>query len=254
MNLHGDFLWYELMTPEPDASAQFYGSLFGWTVQPPVEAMGNYRIFGLPSADIGGFMPSPPSMVGAPPLWFGYVAVDDVDRSAAKAVELGGAQHVPPTDIPGVGRFAFLADPVGAMFYIMRGENGGTSRAYDPNAVGHCRWNELSSTDTAAAFDFYAALFGWTKGGSMPMGPMGDYQFLDQGGKTFGALMKAAPGTRPGWRQYFGVADIDLACQKITNAGGLVTDGPHEIPGGEYSAHARDPQGGSFALVGPRKA
>lgn len=253
MNAHGDFLWYELITPDPEASAKFYGPIFGWTARPPMSDVGGYRVFGLPSADIGGFMPAPAGMQGAPPAWFGYIAVEDVDRTAAKAVELGAAQHVPPTDIPGVGRFAFLADPGGAMFYVMRGASEGTSHAYDPNAVGHCRWNELTAHDPAAIWDFYAALFGWTKGGAMPMGPMGDYQFLDQGGKTFGALMKGAPGAQPGWRQYFGVADIDLACQKIANAGGAVLEGPHEIPGGEFSAHARDPQGGSFGLVGPRR-
>ena len=36
----------------------------------------------------------------------------------AKAQELGASVFVPPQDIPGVGRFAVLADPVGAAFAL----------------------------------------------------------------------------------------------------------------------------------------
>ena len=42
--------------------------------------------------------------------------------------------------------------------------------------------------------------------------------------------------------------------EKIKTGGGQVLDGPHEIPGGEYSLQARDPQGAAFGLVGPRAA
>jgi predicted enzyme related to lactoylglutathione lyase len=30
-NKHGDFIWYELMTSDPDGAAAFYGPLLGWT-------------------------------------------------------------------------------------------------------------------------------------------------------------------------------------------------------------------------------
>ena len=50
------------------------------------------------------------------------------------------------------------------------------------------------------------------------------------------------------------IADIDVAAAKITAGGGHILDGPHEIPGGEFSLQARDPQGAAFGLVGPRAA
>ena len=31
-NAHGEFIWYELMTPDPDASKIFYDSVVGWTI------------------------------------------------------------------------------------------------------------------------------------------------------------------------------------------------------------------------------
>jgi predicted enzyme related to lactoylglutathione lyase len=52
-----------------------------------------------------------------------YVTVADVDAAATRITELGGSVSVPPTDIPGIGRFAVVGDPTGAYFSIiaMRG-------------------------------------------------------------------------------------------------------------------------------------
>src|SRR5690606_33464994 len=110
--------------------------------------------------------------------------------TAARLQAAGARQFVPPTDIPGVGRFAMFADPQGVAFYIMRGTSEEGSAAFDQSARGHCNWNELLVPDPAAALAFYAAQFGWEKGGVMPMGEYGDYQFIDHGGRTIGATMK----------------------------------------------------------------
>ena len=42
------------------------------------------------------------------------------DPNAAKAKSLGGLVMVPPTDIPGMARFAVLADPQGAAFTVVK--------------------------------------------------------------------------------------------------------------------------------------
>ena len=31
-NPHGSFIWYELMTPDPDAAKRFYTKVVGWTI------------------------------------------------------------------------------------------------------------------------------------------------------------------------------------------------------------------------------
>jgi hypothetical protein len=64
-------------------------------------------------------MAIPESATGMPPTWGVYVTVDNVDASAKLAVDLGGKVMIPPTDIPDVGRFAFLQDPQGATFSII---------------------------------------------------------------------------------------------------------------------------------------
>jgi hypothetical protein len=55
------------------------------------------------------------------------------------------------------------------------------------------------------------------------------------------------------WTFYIGVGDIDRAGDATRAGGGTILQGPSEIPGGEYSLTAVDPQGAIFGLVGPRK-
>jgi len=255
-NRHGDFIWYELMTSDVEAAAGFYGAVLGWDCRSFDGAPGGYRLFGIAGVDIGGLMtiPAEAAAAGGRPGWLGYVGVDDVDATARAVLEAGGGQHVPPTDIPGVGRFAMLADPQGVPFYVMRGAMEGTSTAFDPQRDGHCHWNELSTTDPAAATAFYGTQFGWTKGDAMPMGEQGEYRFLQQHGATFGAVMRRMEGGPPPmWNFYFGVPDIDAAARTVAERGGAVHYGPAEVPGGFWIVVAGDPQGALFGAVGPRK-
>ena len=55
-----------------------------------------------------------------PAHWLPYFASVDVDATVKKAGSLGAQTFVPPMDIPGVGRFAVLADPQGASFAVIK--------------------------------------------------------------------------------------------------------------------------------------
>lgn len=254
-NRHGDFIWYELLTTDPDAAGAFYGSVMGWQVGDSGQSEMDYRQFAIDGTHVGGMMALPPgaTAMGMRPGWLGYIGVDDVDASVASIAAAGGAIHMPARDISGVGRFAMLADPQGIPFYVMRGSVEGTSSAFASNDVGHCSWNELATSDPAAALAFYRAQFGWEKGDAMPMGDMGDYQFIKQAGVTIGAMMQHQPlGPPPRWTFYFRVADIDAASERTRAAGGQILHGPAEVPGGDHIILGADPQGGMFALVGRR--
>lgn len=253
-NRHGDFIWYELMTSDADAAADFYAAVTGWRSR-GFDDTGGYRIFSSPDADVAGLLTitEEAAAAGMRPCWLGYVGVDDVDAVAKDIVATGGRQHVPPTDIPGVGRFAMLTDPQGAPFYVMRGAVEGTSSSFAQSKTGHCHWNELATSDQAAALDFYSRQFGWEKGDAMPMGEMGEYQFITHHGATLGAMMtRMAGGPPPAWTFYFGVADIDVATKAAIEGGATVHHGPVEVPGGAFIIVASDPQGATFGLVGPR--
>jgi hypothetical protein len=60
---------------------------------------------------------------GTPPHWNVYFNVEDVDAGATRLEELGGTTVAPAFDVPGVGRMAMVADPQGAMFWLMAAES-----------------------------------------------------------------------------------------------------------------------------------
>lgn len=115
----GFLCWNELGTNDPEKAGQFYSNVFGWTRQPfpgPIE----YTIFNNGDTGVGGMFKITPEMGPMPPHWLVYFAVDDCDAKVQKATELGANVMKPAEDIPGVGRFAILNDPQGAVFAIIK--------------------------------------------------------------------------------------------------------------------------------------
>lgn len=251
----GGHIWYELMTSNADAALEFYGSVVGWQPRPHSGGIPGYTMLSTGEAEIGGVMQLEPQMGLAGSVWVGYVHVADVDATARAMEQAGGAICVPCTDIPGgYGRFAMLRDPQGALLYIMRPGSEGASSAFAAK-VGHCQWNELVTTDPEAATAFYERIFGWQKGDVMPMGPLGNYQFLLNAGERFGAVMKRSRAGAPSlWRYYFGVDDIDRAARAITSGGGSLMGDPQPVPGGGFAVVATDPQGAEFGVAGQRRS
>ncbi|MGH7726646.1 MAG: VOC family protein [Candidatus Eiseniibacteriota bacterium] len=113
--------WVELMTHGVDKAKGFYTKLFPWTTDTmPMSTGGDYTLWKRGGEMAGGALEMPPQAGNAPPNWLPYFAVSDVDKSHAKAKELGGSEVVPPTDIPQTGRFSVLKDPQGAHFSIIK--------------------------------------------------------------------------------------------------------------------------------------
>ena len=191
-------------------------------------------------------------------MWAGYLEVDDVEESIQAVEQSGGRVLMGPTDVPDVGRLAYVADPQGASFYLIHTQFGQPSQSFahtDPR-VGHCAWNELAAADPEGALAFYAEAFGWIVSERMDMGPIGEYLMLKNGETRdfmFGAVMKK-PDQVPMsmWSFYFRVPSIDTAVRYLDDNAATIVNGPMEIPGGEFSLNAVDPQGAFFALVGQK--
>ena len=260
----GSFVWYELMTTDPDGAAGFYGPVVGWSVSghsDPAETGGvDYRmIVRGDGGHAGGVLGLSQDMQngGARPCWLGYLSADDVDAKVADILADGGKLQMPAVDLP-VGRMAMVADPQGVPFYVMKpippaDAPEGVNDVFSPTEAQHVRWNELSTSDDAAATAFYAKHFGWTQEGGMPMGELGEYRFIQKDGVGIGAIMRMMPeAPMAAWTFYIGVDDIDRAASAIAANGGQVVHGPMEIPGGEYALNGIDPQGAHFGLVGPK--
>jgi predicted enzyme related to lactoylglutathione lyase len=248
----GDFVWYELCTPAPAAAADFYAGVVGWSIRPSALPGIDYRLACLGERQLAGIMTLPAEQMPPRPVWFGYVAVEDVDTKAAQIAAAGGAVHKPAQDIPGIGRFAVVADPQGAIFMLFKGV-GEAPPPFAMMQTGTIGWHELHTADAQAGWDFYEHMFGWRKDAVHDMGPMGSYQLFTTGGMPVGGVFtdtQSAP--HPYWLYYFVVDDIDAGLSRVEQGGGTLLHGPQEVPGGAWIINARDPQGGLFALVGMR--
>lgn len=257
----GGYIWYELLTTDPDGAKRFYDEVVGWSISAQPDFPNGYRMIGrYDGKNAGGVFPITHDMMehGARPIWMGYLHDEDVDARAAAIAADGGQVHMAPFDIPGTGRVAMVTDPVGVPFYIMKptppaDQPDAQSDVFDPEKAQHFRWNELSTTDQDGAIAFFGKHFGWAQEGAMPMGEMGDYKFLQADGVGIGAVMRK-PEQSPisAWIHYIGVDDIDRATTAAKAGGATMLYEPMEVPGGEFSAAAIDPQGAVFGLVGPR--
>jgi predicted enzyme related to lactoylglutathione lyase len=252
---HGKFVWYDLMTTDTAAATAFYGAVIGWDAVDAGLPDRQYTILHAGSAPMGGLLALPQSALdaGARPSWNGYIAVDDVDAIAARIVDAGGAIVHAPNDIPGVGRFAIVTDPQGAAFSLFKALDKPAASAAPFGTPGHVGWHELGAINWEAAFAFYAGVFGWTKADAVDMGPMGTYQLFAIDDMPVGGMMNRMDGQpAASWSYYFNVDEVNAAVARVQNAGGQVVNGPHQVPGGSWIAHGVDPQGGSFAITGPR--
>lgn len=254
-----DFIWYELMTSDPDAAGRFYGDVVGWTIGPRPDGEMDYRMIQRSDGgSAGGVLALTAEMQagGAGPTWLPYLFAADTDAKVAQIEADGGAVQMPAMTLP-VGRIAMVKDPQGVPIYVMTpvpppGMEGMESDVFSVDKPQHARWNELASPDLAASKEFYSRHFGFEFNNSMPMGEMGDYCFIDHEGRTLGAMMQAQPGQPQVWLTYFGVPSIAEAKRRVEAGGGSVLMGPHEVPGGEWIIVALDPQGAGFGLVGPQ--
>lgn len=256
----GSFIWYELMTTDPDAAATFYGAVVGWNIvghaEPAAEGPDYRHIIRADGGSNGGVLGLTQEMCdgGARPCWLGYLYVADVD-AAVKAIEADGGKSLMPAFSIDVGRIAMVADPQGLPFYVMTpippaGKEGEASDVYDRWAEQHVSWNELYTPDLAGAKAFYAKHFNFEFNEVMPMGPMGDYAFIDHGGERIGAMMQKPEQVPMGlWNFYIRVPRLDAAIEAVKAGGGQVLNGPMEVPSNEWIINGMDPQGAPFSLV-----
>jgi predicted enzyme related to lactoylglutathione lyase len=251
-----NFVWYELMTTDAKAAQGFYSKVVGWKPQDASQPGMDYTLLHSGEVPMAGLMTLPKEACdgGTRPAWVGYVGVNDVDAYAGRITKAGGAVHVPPTDIPNIGRFAMAADPQGAVFSLFKPLSDMPPPPSDPATPGMIGWHELMAADGEKAFAFYAGLFGWTKDEALDMGAMGRYQLFAAGGPAIGGMMtKPAEVPAPFWSYYFRVDAIGAALERLKKEGGQVINGPMEVPGDDWIVQGIDPQGAMFSLVS-RKA
>jgi len=235
--------YIDIGSPDPDATAAFYGALFGWKVADLGPEAGGYRMAQIDGDDVAGIGPA---QNPGPPYWCTYITVDNVEDTTKKVEAAGGSVLAPAMDVMEAGRMAVYMDPNGAVFSVWQPkENIGSARV---NEHGALCWTELNTRNFDAAKKFYSAVFGW---GWTDNPEYGEFKVGD---RVVGGVMPMTPDRFPpevpeNWLVYFAVDDIDAAVKQIDALGGKLMMEPFEAGGVGKMVVAGDPQGAAFAVI-----
>jgi hypothetical protein len=118
-NATGGMSWVELMTTDIAAAKSFYEAVLGVSTRDVDVAPGaTYTLLEVGGKSVAGAMSVRPEQGPTPSHWSVYFAVDDCDATADKALELGATEML--RDDSPAGRLAFLTDPQGGKFCIIK--------------------------------------------------------------------------------------------------------------------------------------
>lgn len=115
----GSSVWCEVMSHDQPAAVAFYRRVFGYDVEDlsaPGFAYASLSLDGHPVAGVGGYGAQAGSDAQA--AWTMYVAVRDIDASAARVTELGGTVVSAPAD-SAFGRMAIVTGPFGEVLALI---------------------------------------------------------------------------------------------------------------------------------------
>jgi hypothetical protein len=238
----GTFCWNELATRDAQASSSFYCNLFGWEAETDDCCGMPYTVFKKEGHPVGGMLQMDEKWPDdIPSYWGSYIAVDDVDATAAKVTECGGQVSCDPQDIANEGRFAAIIDPTGANINIFKGGDG-----LNPWGHGSFCWNELLTTDMDLASDFYTKLFGWKAEASHTSDE--PYTVFMNGEQWACGMMNMNWEGKPAWLGYVSVENVDLTTSNAVELGATVCFEPSDIPGIGRFAVFTDPTGATIAV------
>lgn len=127
-NETGTWGWAELQTRDMGAALPFYEELFGWHWQQSDMGGAPYLVAHLDAkgdaaegvdTSVAGALTTPEGVPEeAPSMWGVYFMVASCDDTVARATAQGGSLVTGPMDMD-MGTWALLADPYGAMFYVL---------------------------------------------------------------------------------------------------------------------------------------
>jgi predicted enzyme related to lactoylglutathione lyase len=115
--------WNELLTRDYARAQEFYTAVCGYTYDEVGDDTFQYAALQLDGRPVGGIGSMPPDVPERVPAhWRVYFEVDDTDEAVDRVVKLGGTVLDPPQDSP-YGRLARVADPQGAPFSLIYGQD-----------------------------------------------------------------------------------------------------------------------------------
>ena len=248
--LHGEFCWHEVNTRDAEGSAAFYSALLNATASAIPMPHGNYTMVAIGSHTVLGIMPiSPATPPEVQAHWVGYIAVDDIDQSTARAAELGATVHSPVTQ-GSLGRWSLITDPTGAAFALFQGDPEKTDgkNNFGPGAVV---WTHLVTPDPARAVEFYSALLGWTSELPPDGGADGARRMNAHDRSVAGIMPTSHPDDRAAWLAFIEVERIEDAARTAVQLGATALTEVFGFPSIGAVMVLKDPQGATVCVLQP---
>ena len=248
----GMLSWADLCSTDAEGAKAFYTGLLGLEyVDIPAGEDFIYTLLQKNGKNVAGLTQMGPDMQqqGIPTFWSSYIAVTEVDETAAKAKTLGGTLLFEPMDVMEFGRMVVIQDPAGAMISAWQGGiHKGADIFGEPGALA---WCELRTQDTDTAAKFYDGLFGWAASQYPGVGGM-PYNVFMSGGQPAAGMVAIPPvwgEVPPHWIVHFMVENLDSALGKVEPLGGSVIVPPMSVSGVGKFAQVADPQGGHCMIM-----
>ena len=123
-SLIGSVIWNDLTVKNAEEISKFYSEVVGWKPEPV--NMGNYNDFNMlrPGDDVtgAGICHARGTNTNLPAQWLIYIAVDNLDKSITRCLDLGGKIIAPIKLMKGYGRHCVIQDPAGAFAALFEPE------------------------------------------------------------------------------------------------------------------------------------
>lgn len=257
----GTFAWIVLSTSDPAGASAFYKRTLGWQ---ELETPGTTVMMksGIPVAAVLDYRQND-YIQKEPVNWLPFVRVENIERSIARILELGGSLLVPIRNVH-FGKGAAVRGVTGEAIGLWETPiiPGGEPIIMDP---GVCGWFELVTRDPEKAAAFYRAVFGWR------IADEAGYTFIGNDSGQFGGVVKLAGdwedhaflaaigrargeklSVPPHWMLFFAVEDCETFTDEAEELGAQVTGRPESLHTLGTFAVLRDPQGVYFSVLSKR--
>ncbi|MBU9763650.1 glyoxalase [Mycobacterium sp. TNTM28] len=223
---HGDVGYVSVWAPDVERAARFYGRVLGWTFDPVTHRVTNTR------QHVGIFGTDGPATL------FCCFAVDDLDTARHAITAAGGVTGEPqPREF---GTVLDATDPAGTAFAVFQPSTYVPRPELNGAGPGELSYLTYEVPDSGAFKEFYGRVLSWT----FEPGRVDDGWGV-QGSQPMSGMAGGAERatTVPMWT----VADIEVAVDRVREAGGTVLQEPSRQPYG-LMAECTDDQGGRFYL------
>ena len=226
LSLSGKVVWHDLITDDPEASARFYGELFGWEFEQVGRDYGlgsdiNYTLIRHRGRLIGG-MVNENELQRSEDIsqWVILMSVADINAAVVKVQASGGIVYTPPTELADRGWLAVVADPQGALFTLVQTRDG------DPGdrkpKIGDFLWDEVWTDDVPAATEFYGSLGNFEKETTV-LDDDFTYKMLGTHKRPrIGLVKNPVAELDPVWVSYIRVEDPDPILARVEELGGTI--------------------------------